>query len=86
MQNYFFGVRGELDGLKIDPCLPSAPEFKETRLDIHFRGAVYEISFHNPAMKKDTVIKTITVDGKVIKGNLIEPFKEGKHTVDVVLD
>ena len=85
-QNYFFGVRGELEGLRIDPCLPSAPAFAETGLAIHFRGAEYDIKFHNTALKKNMFVKKITVDGNEIKGNLISPFKEGRHTVDVVLD
>ena len=85
IQNYFFGVRGELDGLRIDPCLPSAPEFRETRLDIHFRGAFYKIQMHNPGLKVNAVAESITVDGKRIAGNLIKPFTEGEHTVDVIL-
>jgi len=85
-QNYFFGVRGELDGLKIDPCLPAVPEFRETSLTIHFRKAFYKINFHNPHLKKNAAVKTITVDGKQIEGSLLKPFKDGEHTVEVFLD
>lgn len=85
-QNWFFGVRGEIEGLRIDPCLPAAPEFKECGLNIHFRGAEYEVAFHNPHLKKNARISDITVDGKKHSGNLIKPFKDGKHKVDVILD
>jgi len=85
-QNWFFGVRGEIDGLRIDPCLPAAPEFKEASLNIHFRGAEYEITFHNKQLKKNTIAKSITVNGKPLNGNLVLPFQDGKHVIDVVLD
>jgi cellobiose phosphorylase len=84
-QNFFFGVRGELDGLRINPCLPAVPEFREAALTIQFRGALYVISFRNPKMKKSAVAVQITVDGEKIAGNIIKPFKDGKHTVEVLV-
>lgn len=85
-QNFFFGVRGEVDGLRIAPCLPSAAEFKKSKLTIHFRGAVYEITFNNPKLKKNSVPLSISIDGKKIEGTLIKPFSAGTHKVEVFLD
>ncbi|MHB9155562.1 MAG: GH36-type glycosyl hydrolase domain-containing protein [Endomicrobiales bacterium] len=84
-QNFFFGVRGELDGLRIDPCLPATAEFRECGLHINFRGALYEITFKNPRLTRNAVPAAIRVDGKEIKGSLVTPFKEGRHTIEVLL-
>ncbi|MCX5781823.1 MAG: hypothetical protein NT145_03850 [Elusimicrobia bacterium] len=85
IQNFFFGVRGELDGLRIDPCLPAVKEFKECKLSIHFRNAFYEIYFKNQNLIKNAQIQKIIVDGTEIKGNLIKPFSEGNHSIEVFL-
>ena len=86
IQNFFFGVRGELDGLRIDPCLPAVPEFKKPQLSIKFRGAEYEITFHNERLFKNSVPVSITVDGAELEGTLIKPHGDGKiHKVDVML-
>jgi cellobiose phosphorylase len=84
-QNFFFGVRGELEGLRIDPKLPAAAEFKNSSLTIKFRGAQYKISFLNDKLIKNAKVISITVDGKVIDGNLIKPFTKGTHKVVVRL-
>jgi cellobiose phosphorylase len=86
MQNFFFGVRGEFDGLRIDPCLPSDEEFRNCVFSINFRGARYEIKFDNPKLVKDASAVSIKIDGKELKGNIIKPFKDGKtHIVEVLL-
>ena len=86
MQNFFFGVRGELDGLRIDPCLPSDEEYRECKFSISFRGARYDIRFNNPKLLRDASPLSIKVDGKELKGNIIKPFKDGKtHIVEVLL-
>ncbi len=82
-QNFFFGVRGELDGLRIDPCLPATDEFQECKLSIHFRGAYYEITFKNPNLVKEPNKKTIKENGIEIQGNLVKAFPQGVHTVEV---
>jgi cellobiose phosphorylase len=86
MQNFFFGVRGELDGLRIDPCLPAEPEFKDCKFSIKFREAAYEIRYSNPKLAKNSAALSIKVDGKEIEGNIIKPFNDGKtHIVEVLL-
>jgi len=82
-QNFFFGVRGELDGLRIDPCLPAAKEFQECKLSIHFRGAFYEIFFKNPNLVKEPKRKIIKVNGIEIQGTLVKACPQGNHTIAV---
>ncbi|MCL2485742.1 MAG: hypothetical protein FWF00_06565 [Endomicrobia bacterium] len=84
-QNFFFGVRGELDGLRIDPKLPANKDFAETSLSIKFRGAQYNIKFMNKALKKNSKVIEIIVNGKKIEGNLVAPFGKGTHSVEVYL-
>jgi cellobiose phosphorylase len=77
------GIKPDYNGLMIDPCIPSKMKgFKITR---GFRGDVYNIEIKNP----DGVckgVKSVTVDGKKIEGNIIAPFKDGKeHNVEVIM-
>lgn len=80
---YILGVRPTYDGLQIDPCIPHQWDgFKMTRA---FRGAVYQIEVENP----DHVckgVKSVTVDGSRIEGNVVPSFGDGAtHQVKVVL-
>jgi cellobiose phosphorylase len=77
------GVKADYDGLRVDPCIPSDwPEFTVTRV---YRGASYRIHIMNPD-KAQKGVKTMTVDGKPIEGNLIPVFESGtKHLVEVVM-
>jgi cellobiose phosphorylase len=84
-QNFFFGVRGELEGLRIDPRLPADKDFKETSLKINFRNAVYDIKFSIKSLTPNSKIVRISVDGKEIEGNLVVPFDSGEHLVEVIL-
>ncbi len=79
---HILGIRPELDGLRIDPCIPRGWEgFSVIR---KFRGGVYRIQVHNP----DRVcrgVKRMTVDGEEFSGNLVPVIKDGEHTVEVLL-
>ena len=77
------GVKPTLDGLEIDPCVPSGCKgFTVTRT---YRGAEYEIHVENPDGKQYGV-KSMTVDGKAFDGKLIPVSPAGSHVrVDVVL-
>jgi len=78
---YILGIRPEYDGLRIDPCIPAdMPGFKVTR---KFRGATYEITVDNAA-GVEKGIKSVTVDGKAIEGNVL-PVSSGVHEVTVVM-
>ncbi|MEW6403570.1 MAG: N,N'-diacetylchitobiose phosphorylase [Chloroflexota bacterium] len=76
---YILGLQPELDGLRIDPCIPSAwSGFSAAR---SFRGGKMRIVVHNPEHVCKGVVK-MTVDGNPIEGNLI-PL--GDHQVEVWL-
>lgn len=76
---YIIGCRPDFDGLRIDPCIPAKwRNFELTRV---FRDTTYRITVRNPdgVMKG---VRQITVDGKVINGNLI-PHSAGAAEVQV---
>ena len=65
---WILGVRPEIDGLRIDPCIPKAwPGFTMTRV---FRGKALKITVRNPGGVSKGV-KTLAVDGKTVDGNLV---------------
>lgn len=75
--NYVFGLLPEMEGLKIDPCLP--PSWEHASIDKKFRGATYHISYENHGVN----VKKILVDGKEIQGNIL-PLIKGEANVLVV--
>ncbi len=80
---YILGVRPEHKGLCIDPCIPS--EWDGIKVRRRFRGAEYDIKVDNKAHVSKGV-KSVTVDGSKIEGNIIPPFSDGKkHSVEVVM-
>ena len=81
VSQYILGIKPDYEGLLIDPCLPqTAREYTVSR---RFRGAYYTIHVQNPQGVAKGV-KTITLDGQAIEGNVV-PFSEGSHTVEVVM-
>ncbi len=83
VSQYMLGIIPDYDGLKIDPSIPSTWDgFKATR---QFRNATYQITVSNPSHVSKGV-KSVTVDGNAIEGNVLPVFADGKeHTVEVVL-
>ena len=83
VSQYILGIQPTLDGLKVDPCIPhTLPGFTVTR---RYRGAVYHITVDNSAAVQHGV-KSVTVDGKAIEGNLLPLAAEGTEvTVQVVM-
>lgn len=79
--DWICGVRPEHEGLRIDPCIPTAwGGFKVRR---PFRGAVYEIEVENPDHISKGVQQVI-VDGQPAQGNLLPIFGDGEtHQVRV---
>jgi cellobiose phosphorylase len=62
------GIVPEIDGLRIDPCIPRAwPGFKVQR---QFRGKRLQITVENPA-RLSRGVQRLTVDGKIVPGNLL---------------
>ena len=83
VSQYILGIIPDYDGLKVDPSLPEACDgYKLTR---KFRGNTYNITFKNPDHVSKGV-KSVTVDGVKINGNVLPVFDEGTvHEVEVVL-
>jgi len=81
VSEFILGIQPDYEGLRIDPCLPSTA--KEYTVKRRFRGALYHIHVVNPDGHQKGV-RTITVDGKSIDGNLV-PWSEGEHKVEVVM-
>lgn len=78
---WILGIRPEYNGLRIDPCIPSAWDgFSATR---KFRGGLVHITVHNPEHVCKGVAK-MTVDGKEVKGSLV-PLGSGERKVEVWL-
>jgi cellobiose phosphorylase len=73
------GIKPGYDGLLIDPCIPE--DWKEYKVKRSFRGVKYNITIKNPE-RVSSGIKSISVDGKSIKGNII-PLSKGKKEIQV---
>ena len=83
ISQYILGISADFDGLKIDPSIPAAWDgLNATR---QFRGATYDIKVTNPD-HVNKGIKSVTVDGNAIEGNVLPVFGDGKtHAVEVVM-
>jgi len=81
---YILGLRPELDGLRIDPCIPSTWNgFKATRC---FRGRTIQIEVKNPNGVCHGV-KYLILNGERLTGNLAPADRLQEHNrVEVVLD
>jgi cellobiose phosphorylase len=80
---YILGLRPEIDGLRIDPCIPSSWDgFKATR---RFRGKTVQIEVKNP----DEVcqgVNSIRLNGERISGNLLPADQlKVENQVEVVM-
>jgi len=78
---WILGVRAEYNGLRIDPCIPKGWNgFKVTR---RFRGSTFQIEVHNNNHVSKG-IKKVTLDGKLVVGNLIQVIKKkGSYRVEI---
>lgn len=65
---YILGIRPELDGLRIDPCIPS--EWDGFSAERVFRGKSISIRVNNPHGHSKGVSK-LTLNGKEIEGNIL---------------
>ncbi|MCC5843584.1 MAG: hypothetical protein JJU05_04970 [Verrucomicrobia bacterium] len=81
VQQHMLGIEPDVNGLRVDPSLPSDWEWAE--MDRDFRGAHYKIRVEKPkGITKGKV--NITLDGAQLDGNLIPVQPEGK-TVEVLV-
>jgi cellobiose phosphorylase len=83
---WILGIRPELDGLRVDPVIPSAwPGFSATR---RFRGAAYEITVRRAGTLDSGMAEGAgtRVDGKQVAGTLLPLAAAGDAVrVEVVL-
>jgi cellobiose phosphorylase len=78
--DYIIGLQPTLDGLKVEPCLPKV--WTKVKVERDFRGSRYLIEINNP-QKVNKGVKSIIVDDKKIKGNILPLFPNGEHQVIV---
>ena len=79
---FILGIRPELEGLRIDPCIPAIWDgFTAQR---RFRGAIYEIRVENPEHVNQGV-RAIRLDGMLLESNLLPVQDGGLHNVEVIL-
>ena len=73
MVEYVFGMHAEMEGLRIEPCLPLS--WKECSIKKVFRGCTYNVSFTGNGEGSDVL--WVKVNGELIDGNIV-PAKEGE--------
>jgi N,N'-diacetylchitobiose phosphorylase len=80
---YILGLRPELDGLRIDPCIPSSWEgFRATR---RFRNRIIDIEVRNPTGVCRGV-KSLTLNGNVLSDTLLPADQlDEQNRVEVLL-
>jgi len=74
--HYVLGLRPELDGLRVDPCIPS--DWSGFSVLRKFRGAEYRITVHNPH-NLCRGVRRITLDDQPLSDNLIPAGTPGEH-------
>ena len=80
---YLLGVRTTLDGLKLDPCIPSS--WQEYKVSRDYLGVRVNITFKNPDGVSSGV-KGIIADGVEYKSNIIPRSAfENKSEVDLTV-
>lgn len=76
------GVRATEKGLLISPCIPK--EWDGYSIRRTYRGAVYNIKVMNP-LHISGGVKSVCLDGRPFKGNVILPQKNKEVNVEVTL-
>ncbi|MCR4586802.1 MAG: glycosyl transferase [Lachnospiraceae bacterium] len=82
ISQYILGVAPTLNGLSVDPCVPE--DFGDFTITRKFREGTYHIQIKHPAGVQKGV-KSMTVDGAAVEGNVI-PYEKGKTTYNVVVE
>ena len=68
------GIKPELEGLRIDPCVPS--DLKSYTVTRRWRGADYVITVSDPEGRQKGV-RELIVDGERLEGSVIPARPEG---------
>ncbi|MBN1430041.1 MAG: N,N'-diacetylchitobiose phosphorylase [Anaerolineae bacterium] len=80
---YLLGIRPELDGLRIDPCIPG--EWEGFEAQRQFRGKQIVIRVHNPN-HVERGVASMTLNGQAIEGNLAPvDLLDEANIVEVIL-
>ena len=83
MSQYILGIRPEMDGLLVNPCIPESVE--EFTIDRRFRGTLYHIHIANPEHVQKGV-RSLSIDGSKVSGNLIPIIPDQDEvTVEVIM-
>jgi cellobiose phosphorylase len=80
ISQHILGVRPELDGLRVDPCI--GREVKAFTIVRRCRGAEYRIAVRNSATGKPA---RLVVDGRPIEGTLV-PYAPAGQVVTVACE
>jgi cellobiose phosphorylase len=78
---FIFGMHPEIEGLRIDPCLPLC--WNECSIVKVMRDCTFDIHFTGNG--EGTDVLGITVDGEPIEGNIIAPVAGKTFKVEVKL-
>lgn len=81
ISQYILGIQPTLDGLKMNPCIPS--NWEGFSVERRYRGALYHIVVKNPH-HVEKGISHIEVDGRTISGNLLPLLLSGTSAKIVV--
>ncbi len=80
---YILGVRPEVNGLRVDPCIPAG--WNSYKVERRFRDKLCRIEILNPN-GVETGVAEMTVNGRPVKGNLIpENDMKSVNVVRVVM-
>ena len=81
--DWILGVRAEIRGLLVDPCIP--PEWESYKVVRRFRRAVYEVEVLNPD-HVSTGVREIRIDDQKYDSHLLPVFPPGEtHKITVVM-
>lgn len=81
--HWILGIRPQEDGLLVEPSIPA--HWDGYKVKRTFRNASYEIDVQNPG-HVNSGVKSVTIDGKVIEGNILPVFHDGQvYLVEVIM-
>ena len=81
ISQYILGISPTHQGLSVNPCIPG--DFGDFEVTRKFREGTYHIKVVNPD-KVEKGIRSITVDGNAIEGNVI-PYVKGRENYEVTV-
>jgi cellobiose phosphorylase len=69
--DWMCGIRPTLDGLIVDPCIPS--DFPEVEASVRHMGKIVVVRIRNPD-RRETGVRTMSVNGVAVKRVEVDPF------------